>query len=84
MLPVKDNQPDLYDDIRKVFQGVADTLSEHATHPLLGDPIYTHGTYEKSHGRLQTRCLRASTSLNEHLDWLGIAQVIQYRWTDKI
>ncbi len=39
MLPVKDNQPDLYDDIQKLFQGVADTLSEDATHPLLGYPI---------------------------------------------
>ena len=75
MFPVKDNQPDLYDDIRKLFQGVADTLSEDATHPLLGDPIYKHETYEKSHGRLETRCVKASTSLNAYLDWPGIAQV---------
>jgi len=83
MLPVKDNQPDLYDDIRKLFQGVADTLSEDATHPLLGDPIYIHETVEKSHGRVETRCIKASTSLNGYLDWPGIAQVIQYRYTDK-
>ena len=83
VLPVKNNQSDLYDDIQKLFQGVPDTLSEDATHPLLGDPIYTHETYEKSHGRLETRCIKASTSLNEHLDWPGIAQVNQYRYTYK-
>ena len=83
LLPVKNNQPDLYDDIQKLFQDVPDTLSEDTTHPLLGDPIYYHETYEKSHGRLQTRCIKASTSLNEHLDWPGIEQVIQYRYTDK-
>ena len=38
---------------------------------------------EKSQGRLQTRCLKASTSLNDYLDWPGIAQVFQYRYTDK-
>ncbi len=47
------------------------------------DRIHIHETVEKSQGRLQTRCLRASTSLNDYLDWLGVAQVIQYRYTDK-
>ena len=83
LLPVKNNQPDLYDDIQKLFQDVPDTFSKDTTHPLLGDPIYTHQTYEKSQGRLQTRCIKASTSLNEHLDWPGIEQVIQYRYTYK-
>ena len=83
MLPVKNNHPDLYEDIQKLFQGVPDTLSENTTHPLLGDPIYTHETYEKSHGRVETRCIKASTSLNTYLDWPGIAQVIQYRYIHK-
>ncbi|RKU16661.1 ISAs1 family transposase, partial [Candidatus Poribacteria bacterium] len=83
VLPVKNNQPELYDDIQKLFQDVPNTLSEDATHPPLGDPIYTHETHEKSHGRLETRCLKASTSLNAYLDWPGIAQVLQYRYTDK-
>ena len=68
VLPVKNNHPDLYDDGQKLFQDVPDTLSENATHSLLGDPIYTHETYEKSHGRVETRCLKASTSLNAYLD----------------
>ena len=46
----------------------------------MGDPIDTHETFEKSHGRIETRCLKASTSLNAYLDWPGIEQVIQYRY----
>ena len=83
VLPVKKNQRNLCSDIKRLFQDVPDTLSEDATHPLLGEPIYTHETIEKSHGRLETRCLRASSSLNEYLDWPGIEQVIQYRSTRK-
>ncbi|RKU18717.1 hypothetical protein C6501_02415 [Candidatus Poribacteria bacterium] len=83
VLPVKDNQPDLLDAIEKLFQGVPDTLSDDTTHPILGEPIHIHETVEKSHGRLETRCLKASTSLNAYLDWPGITQVFQYRWTDK-
>ena len=83
MLPVKDNQPERLGAIEKLFQDIPDTLSDDTTHPILGDPIHIHETIEKSHGRLQTRCLRASTSLNEYLDWPGIAQVIQYRYTYK-
>ena len=83
MLPVKDNQPDLLDAIEKLFQDVPDTLSEETTHPVLGEPIHIYETVEKSQGRLETRCPKASTSLNAYLDWPGIAQVIQYHWTDK-
>ena len=83
LLPVKDNQPDLLDAIEKLFQDIPDTLSDDTTHPLLGEPIHIHQTYEKSHGRLETRCLKASTSLNAYLDWPGIEQVIQYHYTDK-
>ena len=83
VLPVKMNHPELYDEIQKLFQDVPDTLSENATHPLLGDPIYNHKTREKSHGRLETRSLKASTSLNEYLEWPGIEQVIEYRCTYK-
>ena len=39
--------------------------------------------YEKSHGKVETRCLKASTSLNAYLNWPGIAQVIQYRYIHK-
>ncbi len=52
-------------------------------HPILKEPIYVHKAVEKSHGRLETRCIRASTSLNAYLDWLGLAQVFQVRYTRK-
>ncbi len=83
VLPVKNNHPDLYEDIQKLFQDVPDTLAEDDTHPLLEAPIYAHETYEKSHGRVETRCLKASTSLNAYLDWSGIEQVIQYCYIHK-
>ncbi len=83
MLPVKNNQPDLLEAIEKLFQDVPDAVSEDTTHPTLGKPIYMHETIEKSHGRLETRCIKASTSLNAYLDWPGIAQVIQYHYTSK-
>ncbi len=83
LLPVKKNHPELYRAIQELFQGVPDTLSEDTTHPQLGTPIYHHETIEKSHGRLETRCLNASTSLNEYLNWPGIEQVIQFRSTRK-
>ncbi len=68
MLPVKDNQPDLLGAIEKLFQGIPDTLSDDTTHPILGEPIHIHETVEKAHGRLETRCIKASTSLNAYLD----------------
>ena len=83
MLPVKNNQPDLLDAIEKLFQDIPDTLSEDITHPILGEPIHIHETYDKSHGRIETRCLKTSTSLNAYLDWPGIEQVIQYHYTYK-
>lgn len=82
LLPVKDNQPELLGDIEKLFQDIPDTLCD-TTHPVLGDPIHIHETVEKSHGRVETRCIKASTSLNDYLDWPGIAQVFQYRYTYK-
>ena len=81
LLPVKRNHPDLFSEIEELFQDIPDTLAEGTLHPILKEPIHIHETTEKSHGRLQTRCLKASTSLNEYLDWQGLAQVIQYRWT---
>ena len=83
LLPVKRNHPDLFSEIEELFQNIPDTLAEGTIHPILKEPIGVYETVEKSHGRLQTRCLKASTSLNEYLDWPGLAQVIQYRYTYK-
>ena len=61
--PVKDNQPQLYDDIATFFasegEGTATT------------------TVEKGHGRIEQRRLRASTGLNEYLDWPHVQQVFR-------
>jgi predicted transposase YbfD/YdcC len=35
----------------------------------------TATTLDKGHGRLERRTLRATTALNEYLDWPGVAQV---------
>lgn len=83
VLTVKNNHRYLFDAIQKLFQDVPDTTSEETIHPILKEPIYAHKTDEKSHGRLETRCIVASTSLNTYLDWPGIAQVMRFRYTSK-
>ena len=41
-------------------------------------------TYDKEHGRLETRCLKVSTALSAYLeDWPGLAHVIEYRQVRK-
>jgi predicted transposase YbfD/YdcC len=37
----------------------------------------TATTIDKGHGRLERRTLKATTALNEYLDWPGVAQVGQ-------
>ena len=34
-------------------------------------------TLDKGHGRIERRTLKATTALNEYLDWPGVAQVGQ-------
>ncbi len=50
----------------------------------MGEILDSFQTYDKEHGRLETRCLKASTALNVYLeDWPGLAQVIEYRQVRK-
>ena len=74
MQPVKKNQKFMFWAIETLFQSDKDLLSDDAA---------ACETYEKGHGRLETRCLKTSTTLNHYLDWPGLAQVIQYRYTYK-
>ena len=84
VLPVKMNQKSLFSAIEKLFQDTPDTAdTDLRIHPVLGEPYDIHKTVEKAHGRLETRCLKASTSLNEYLDWPGVSQVFQYRYSYK-
>lgn len=83
VLTVKRNQRNLFDAIKELFQAVPDTTSEEIIHPILKEPIYAHRTDEKSHGRLETRRIKASESLNAYLEWPGVEQVLQFRYTSK-
>jgi predicted transposase YbfD/YdcC len=71
LLPVKDNQPGLRQDIALVFAH-ADRLS---------DTISSAQTTDQHGGRIETRCLRASTALQGYLDWPGHQQVLEMRRT---
>lgn len=71
LLPVKDNQPLLRADIALVFAHAAG----------LAETITSAQTTEQHGGRIETRCLRASTALQGYLDWPGHAQVLELRRT---
>ena len=87
VLPVKKNQQFLFWAIDTLFQSEDTTLATdkvsttlEAKHPEIGGIFDSCHTYDKEHGRLETRCLKASTALNAYLkDWHGLAQVIEYR-----
>ena len=84
VLPAKMNQESLFCAIEKLFQDTPDAAdTDLRIHPVLGEPYDIHKTVEKAHGRLETRCLKASTSLNEYLDCPGVSQVFQYSYSYK-
>ena len=68
---VKGNQPELLADIQLLFQErqvVAETLT--ATE-----------TVDLGHGRIEVRCLTASSALVDYLDWPGLQQVFEIERT---
>ena len=91
VLPIKKNQAFLYWTIETLFQSEDATRTTNkattaleAEHPDMGEIFDSFQTYNKEHGRLETRCLKASTALNAYLaDWPGLAQVIEYRQVRK-
>jgi predicted transposase YbfD/YdcC len=75
---VKENQPELFDDIRVLFD------PPNATLPLLDRREAR--TVDQGHGRYDdTRQLIASIDLTGYLDWPGVAQVfrLEHTWRDK-
>jgi predicted transposase YbfD/YdcC len=75
---VKGNQPDLFDDIRLLFDPPTAIL------PLIDRRAAQ--TVDQGHGRYDdTRHLSASTDLTDYLDWPGLAQVfrLERTWHDK-
>ena len=87
VLPVKKNHEFLFWAIDTLFQSEDTTLATdkvsttlEAKHPEIGGIFDSCHTYDTEQGRLETRCLKASTALNAYLkDWPGLAQVIEYR-----
>lgn len=85
VLPVKANQKQVFDDIKDLFQPFSET-DTHAIEARRFQTLHTQAaahldkytTQETQRGSLTTRTLRASTLLNEHLNWPGLAQVYEY------
>jgi predicted transposase YbfD/YdcC len=71
LMVVKDNQPDLLASITTLFTDPPWLTDDH------GREVWVARTHEKSHGRLETRTVRASTTLNDYLDWPGLGQVLE-------
>lgn len=67
LLPVKENQPCLREDIALVF----------AASKLLQDTITEARTVDQHGGRIEERRLRASTALCGYTDWPGHRQVLE-------
>src|SRR5208337_4857546 len=66
---VKDNQPTLLNDIRMAFAPPAEGAFSPSAATNLGS--------RKGHGRIERRTLKATTALNDYLDWPGVGQVGQ-------
>ena len=89
--PVQKNQEFLFWAIETLFQSEDATFATNKAtteleekHPDTGEILDSFQTYDKEYGRLETRCLKASTALNAYLaDWPGLAQVIEYRQVRK-
>jgi predicted transposase YbfD/YdcC len=71
LLPVKENQPSLREDIALVF----------AQSKLLEDTITEARTVDQHGGRIEERRLRASTALLGYTDWPGHRQVLEVERT---
>jgi len=67
VMMVKENQPQLLDDIETVF----------ALPPLAGERRTAAETLDLGHGRIKQRWLQTSNVLLGHSDWPGLAQVFR-------
>jgi predicted transposase YbfD/YdcC len=86
VLPVKENQKQMYDDIRQLFEPLSETDSTEVEnrrfenlHTEAGAHLDTHTDVQTAHGFTTTRTLTASTLLTDYINWPGLAQVYQYR-----
>ena len=78
--PVKSNQPQLYQDIERLFapQQPIPGFGQTAT------DFQKAQTINRGHGRLEVRTIQTSEMLNDYLDWPGVGQVYrlerQFSW----
>lgn len=87
VVPVGLNHKQLHHDIRCLFDPPTDSNPTQSTfnalqqmHNELNQTLDTHQTVDKSHGRIETRRLTASTALNHYIQWPGVEQVFEYRY----
>ncbi len=74
---VKDNQPELRQDIEQLFLPELNALGTAA----LPMDFTTAHTIEKGHGRIEERVLTASSMLQDYSDWPYLAQVFKLEST---
>ena len=67
VMVVKENQPQLLEDITTVF----------ALAPMAGEQRTAEATVDLGHGRIEQRWLQTSTILAGYSDWPGLAQVFR-------
>ena len=80
VLPVKENQPQLYKNIQALF---APEYPKPGFGKIQTD-FLTAQTVNKAHGRIETRTITTSEMLNAYAAWPGLAQVYrlerQFQW----
>ena len=69
--PVKENQPQTYQAIQRLF--APDTPKP--GHGKIGTDFQTAKQVSYGHGRIEIRTIQTSEMLNEYLDWPGLGQV---------
>jgi len=69
--PIKENQPDTYEDIRVLFEPEARAKGFAPAKRRFGRATTT----EKGHGRLEKRTIKVSSALKGYLDWPHAEQV---------
>ena len=87
VVPVGLNHKQLHHDIRCLFDPPTATPPPQPTnnvlqqmHTELNQTLDTYQTVDKSHGRIETRTLTASTALNAYIEWPGVDQVFEYSY----
>lgn len=87
VVPVGLNHRQLHHDIHCLFDPPTDINPTQSTfnilqqmHSELNQTLDTYQTVDKSHGRIETRCLTASTALNDYIQWPGVEQVFEYSY----